>query len=67
MLPIVSCALAWALARGKEPSTYSGLGAMLGAMWFLPHATQLAQIALALGVLVCGGAGVVLPERGTPH
>lgn len=53
------------LARMKEPSTYAGLGALLGVLGLHFSAAQLNALVSALAALA-GLAAVFFPERRDP-
>lgn len=65
MSPIASGALAWALARLGEATTWAGFAALIGSMNFLPEHATLSQIVGGLGVAVCGIVAIVKKERGS--
>ena len=48
--------------RIKEPSTWTGLAAVVAGFSFLPHAGDIAGLLPSLGVVIAGIIGIVLPE-----
>jgi hypothetical protein len=56
----------WALARGKEPSTWAGIAGLVASMTFLPHASELAVLIPQIGAglaAVASAVAIFLPER----
>lgn len=54
----------WALARAKEPSTYSGLAVFVGGLTFIPAAdlAVIVKIVALLATVIPGALAIVLPE-----
>ena len=56
--------LSFVIARGKEASTYAGLGALLAAAHLCTDCTTLAQSATWLLMGACGIAAIFIPDKG---
>jgi hypothetical protein len=50
------------IARLREPSTYAGVAAFVGALAFLPHAADISQSVGIVGTAVAGLLAIWLPE-----
>jgi hypothetical protein len=59
---MIKAALAWVVARLKEPSTWAGIAGVVGSMAFLPHAAQDAQLVSAVGAAVASTLAIVVSE-----
>lgn len=55
----------WVLARLSEPSTWSGIAALIGTMTFIPNYQVISHQVGAAGVSICGLLAVVLSEGGS--
>ncbi len=59
---MANAAIAWALSRLKEPSTWAGLAGIVATMSFLPHASQDAQVISVVGAAIASVLAVIIPE-----
>ncbi len=60
---MLKAALAWGVARLREPSTWAGIAALVGSMSFLPGAATDATLVTIAGTAICGALAVVIPGK----
>jgi hypothetical protein len=53
--------LNWVVARLEERSTWTGIGALIATMAFLPNATANGQMVATVGTALAGFLAVVIP------
>jgi hypothetical protein len=54
----------WCGARLREPSTYAGVGVLLGAVFHVANADGWAAAIMSIGIGVGGIIAILLPEKG---
>ena len=61
----MSFVTSWILARIVEPSTWGGIGKLIGGLAFLPHAEQFGALIPTLGILVTGVVQIFMADPGS--
>jgi hypothetical protein len=51
------------LARLKEPSTWAGVAAFVAGASFIPHAAEVSQMVVGVGMVVAAALAIFLPEQ----
>lgn len=51
------------LTRLREPSTYTGIAALVGSLSFIPNAAEWAQIVIPAGTVIAGALAILLGEK----